>query len=130
SQRPFLSSLQARASQLAPSPPCGRGAGPWDRPPCSTGPRRRMQAPGAAKRGAARPPGGDPGRRFSRPDLALRAALRACRRRRETVSSGAMEGDVTRVLDAAARGDPRAAERLLPLVYRELRRLAARKLAQ
>lgn len=38
--------------------------------------------------------------------------------------------DVTRLLDAAAAGDPRAAEDLLPLVYDELRRLAAAKLAQ
>ena len=37
--------------------------------------------------------------------------------------------DVTRILDALGRGDPRAAERLWPLVYDELRRLAARKLA-
>jgi RNA polymerase sigma factor (TIGR02999 family) len=33
--------------------------------------------------------------------------------------------DVTRLLDAAAAGDPRAAADLLPLVYDELRRLAA-----
>ena len=32
--------------------------------------------------------------------------------------------DVTRVLSAVEEGDPRAAERLLPLVYDELRRLA------
>jgi RNA polymerase sigma factor (TIGR02999 family) len=37
--------------------------------------------------------------------------------------------DVTRVLSAIDRGDPRAAEQLLPLVYDELRKLAARKLA-
>src|SRR5690348_10142353 len=39
-------------------------------------------------------------------------------------------GDVTRILDAAAKGDPRAADELLPLVYDELRRLAAAKMAQ
>src|SRR4051812_44759285 len=38
--------------------------------------------------------------------------------------------DVTRVLSAIEQGDPRAAELLLPLVYDELRRLAAQKLAQ
>jgi RNA polymerase sigma factor (sigma-70 family) len=38
--------------------------------------------------------------------------------------------DVTRILSAAEAGDPRAAERLLPLVYNELRKLAARKLAR
>jgi RNA polymerase sigma factor (TIGR02999 family) len=37
--------------------------------------------------------------------------------------------DVTRLLDAAAAGDPRAAEELLPLVYDELRKLAAARLA-
>src|SRR5205823_7769426 len=38
--------------------------------------------------------------------------------------------DVTRVLSAIESGDPRAAEQLLPLVYNELRNLAAQKLAQ
>jgi RNA polymerase sigma factor (TIGR02999 family) len=38
--------------------------------------------------------------------------------------------DVTRVLSAIAQGDPHAAEQLLPLVYDELRRLAALRLAQ
>jgi len=37
--------------------------------------------------------------------------------------------DVTRLLDAAAAGDPKAATDLLPLVYDELRKLAAYKLA-
>src|SRR5437588_7893346 len=37
--------------------------------------------------------------------------------------------DVTRLIDAAAAGDPRAAAELLPLVYDELRRLAAARLA-
>ena len=37
--------------------------------------------------------------------------------------------DVTRILDSIAQGDPKAAEELLPLVYEELRKLAARKLA-
>ena len=38
--------------------------------------------------------------------------------------------DVTRLLDAAAAGDTQAAERLLPLVYDELRRLAAARMAR
>src|SRR5262245_4759157 len=38
-------------------------------------------------------------------------------------------GDFTRLLDAAATGDPHAAADLLPLVYDELRALAARRLA-
>jgi RNA polymerase sigma factor (TIGR02999 family) len=37
--------------------------------------------------------------------------------------------DVTRVLQSAADGDPHAAAQLLPLVYAELRRLAAQRLA-
>jgi len=37
--------------------------------------------------------------------------------------------DVTRVIDRAQQGDPRAAAELLPLVYDELRRLAAHRLA-
>src|SRR5207302_4239381 len=37
--------------------------------------------------------------------------------------------DVTQVLNAVAAGDPRAAHQLLPLVYEELRRLAAQRLA-
>jgi RNA polymerase sigma factor (TIGR02999 family) len=38
--------------------------------------------------------------------------------------------DVTHLLEAIDRGDTRAAEDLLPLVYDELRKLAAQKLAQ
>src|SRR6516165_3543513 len=38
--------------------------------------------------------------------------------------------DVTRILSAIDRGDPQAAEQLLPLVYEELRKLAAARLAQ
>ena len=38
--------------------------------------------------------------------------------------------DVTRILSAIDQGDPHAAEQLLPLVYDELRQLAAQKLAQ
>ena len=38
--------------------------------------------------------------------------------------------DVTRILSAIEAGDPSAAEQLLPLVYDELRKLAAQKLAQ
>jgi len=38
--------------------------------------------------------------------------------------------DVTRILAAIEQGDVRAADRLLPLVYQELRRLAAQKLSR
>src|SRR5262245_3240576 len=37
--------------------------------------------------------------------------------------------EVTRILSAIDQGDPQAAEQLLPLVYDELRKLAAQKLA-
>ena len=36
--------------------------------------------------------------------------------------------DVTRILQAAQQGDPKAADQLLPLVYSELRKLAAHRL--
>ena len=38
--------------------------------------------------------------------------------------------DVTRILSAIEQGDHSAAEQLLPLVYDELRKLAAAKMAQ
>ncbi len=38
--------------------------------------------------------------------------------------------DVTRILSAIEQGDPHAADQLLPLVYDELRKLAAQKMAQ
>src|SRR5437867_7798247 len=37
---------------------------------------------------------------------------------------------VTRILSAIEQGEPQAAEQLLPLVYEELRKLAAHRLAQ
>src|ERR1700756_1924384 len=38
--------------------------------------------------------------------------------------------DVTQILSAIEQGNPKAAEQLLPLVYDELRKLAAQKLAR
>ena len=38
--------------------------------------------------------------------------------------------DVTRLLDAAAAGDPKAASELLPLVYDELRKLASARMSE
>src|ERR1700710_2059577 len=52
---------------------------------------------------------------------------------RRTVDLGAgwtAMNDVTRILSAIEHGDPRASEQLLPLVYDELRKLAAQRLAQ
>jgi len=41
-----------------------------------------------------------------------------------------MPGDMTQLLSAMESGDPKAAEELLPLVYDQLRRLAAHKMAR
>lgn len=38
--------------------------------------------------------------------------------------------DVTRILSEIEQGDPSAAEQLLPLIYEELRRQAAQRIAQ
>jgi RNA polymerase sigma factor (TIGR02999 family) len=38
--------------------------------------------------------------------------------------------EVTRILSAIEQGDPHAAGQLLPIVYKELRQLAAHKMAQ
>src|SRR5262245_42619519 len=43
--------------------------------------------------------------------------------------SGCVMSDVTQILQQIEAGDPSAAEQLLPLVYDELRKLAAAKLA-
>ena len=45
-------------------------------------------------------------------------------------SDGEAGGDVTRILERAQNGDPNAAAELLPLVYDQLRRLAAAKMAR
>ena len=39
------------------------------------------------------------------------------------------DGEITLILDRIEQGDPQAAEQLLPLVYEELRQLAAAKMA-
>ena len=46
------------------------------------------------------------------------------------IDDGTARGAVTRVLEAVERGEPQAADQLLPLVYDELRRLAAARLAR
>ena len=48
--------------------------------------------------------------------------------RRNLISKSAVS-DVTRVIEAIQHGDPKAADELLPLVYEELRKLAASKMA-
>src|SRR5207247_10544572 len=66
-----------------------------------------------------------------------RDSLEGCRRRTTPFLQRAAAGviftsmsEVTRILSALEQGDPSAAEQLLPLVYAELRQLAAQKLAQ
>jgi hypothetical protein len=54
------------------------------------------------------------------------AILRA--RRRAAIRDRAMN-DITRILSDIEQGDAQAAERLLPLIYDELRKLAAQKMA-
>jgi RNA polymerase sigma factor (TIGR02999 family) len=44
--------------------------------------------------------------------------------------TGVMTSDITRILNAIEQGDPNAASELLPLVYDELRRLAARRMSR
>src|SRR5437868_1350159 len=46
------------------------------------------------------------------------------------ISSVPPMSDVTRILSAIEQGDPQAAEQLLPLVYDELRKLAAQRLME
>jgi RNA polymerase sigma factor (TIGR02999 family) len=41
-----------------------------------------------------------------------------------------MKKDITQILNRVEQGDPAAAEQLLPVVYKELRRLAAAKMAK
>src|SRR5947209_1580722 len=55
--------------------------------------------------------------------------LVSCRPFPERLCSRLMS-EVTRVLIAIEQGDPQAAEQLLPLVYEELRKLAAQRMAQ
>jgi RNA polymerase sigma factor (TIGR02999 family) len=50
--------------------------------------------------------------------------------RRELQPRGDAMNELTRILSGIEQGDPHAAEQLLPLVYDELRKLAAQKLAQ
>src|SRR6202158_524279 len=56
-------------------------------------------------------------------------ALPCCKRKHQAQEVQPMS-EVTRILSAIEQGDPHAAEQLLPLVYEELRKLAAQRLAQ
>ena len=64
------------------------------------------------------------------------SSLRDCLQRQprgasaaRTLDSG-MNDDITRILSAIDGGDPHAAAQLLPLIYEELRKLAAQRLSQ
>jgi hypothetical protein len=62
-----------------------------------------------------------------------RAVLLACRLLASRLLGGYLGpvmSDVTQILNAIAQGDAHAAEQLLPLVYDELRRLAAQKMVR
>jgi len=52
------------------------------------------------------------------------------KRKHQILSGQRRMVDVTRILSAIEQGDPRAARELLPLVYDELRKLAAQRMAQ
>lgn len=60
--------------------------------------------------------------------------LKSCHRGLGVVTIGrgilVSMNDVTQILNAINAGDGGASEKLLPIVYQELRRLAARKLAR
>ena len=61
--------------------------------------------------------------------VALRRAEYGCSRPRRGLQSSVMT-EASRIIEAAAQGDAQAASQLLPLVYDELRRMAAQRLAQ
>ena len=63
------------------------------------------------------------------PGTRLRGRLECGKRKRRPERVPPMS-EVTRILSAIEQGDPHAAAQLLPLVYEELRKLAAQKLAQ
>jgi RNA polymerase sigma factor (TIGR02999 family) len=48
---------------------------------------------------------------------------------KDTTWRGVVMSDVTRILNAIERGEPKATDELLPLIYEELRLLAAQKLS-
>jgi hypothetical protein len=90
---------------------------------------------------AIRSPGPTWPRRGAGPTRARFCSIRSCLgmwrtatafRSRGPAGQRTLDGmsDVTRLLEAAAVGDPRAAAELLPLVYDELRKLAATRMAE
>src|SRR5205814_1875086 len=97
--------------------------------PCTDVQRLPSLRPRATRRPPEVGPTAPPVRRDARPARGRPPCLPsgAC----GVIVARAMAGtDVTHILDAAAAGDPHAAERLLPLVYDELRKLAAQRMAR
>ena len=70
-----------------------------------------------------------PRRRLKRTWITARFQVRFGNRLLSCLVYTGLVTDVTRILDRAEQGDPQAAEELLPLVYDELRRVAAQKMA-
>src|SRR5258708_25932725 len=62
------------------------------------------------------------------PGIAGNRHRRRCPGRGRFRAEGMTMNEVTRILSAIEQGDPHAAEKLLPLVYDELRQLATRQL--
>src|SRR5689334_8836956 len=81
--------------------------------------RRKRRSPNPLQ-----PPPPRPQFRWHPPSRGVRVAAPS------PLPEGASMTDVTRILSAIEEGEPQAAEQLLPLVYDELRRLAAQRLAQ
>src|SRR5205809_180977 len=82
-----------------------------------------------------RPPSLSPPTRLKegRKQRGRREGIRGCFRREPPIFSMVMsehKSDATVLLTAVERGEPKAADELLELVYQELRQLATRKMAQ
>jgi len=68
--------------------------------------------------------------RFQKPGFSIRMTDKACFTAcRHGILSVTMS-DITQILEQIEQGDPSAADQLLPLVYQELRKLAAQKLSK
>jgi hypothetical protein len=73
-------------------------------------------------------------RRTNQRSLLIRQVRKKGKGVRSTISQPDLTypqvSDVTRILDAVHKGDAEAAEQLLPMVYNELRKVAAHKMAE
>src|SRR5262249_2862001 len=102
----------------------------WQRPPAGgvltakQGPHRPGTAPAPGVRSVSGRVGPFPSRAYSAPGGLTFLPVPA-----PAVLTPVMS-EVTQVLNAIEQGEPHAAEQLLPLVYDQLRQLAAQRLAQ